>query len=92
LSASESFRPMPQVEAINRIAEYITQAPVGAALESSIRTLEELGQRLAEVNRTRDDVAEQATIADIELYERKAKVWRSFLEKESVASSAHLCY
>lgn len=79
-----------QVEAINRIAENITEVSVKTALESSLRTLQtqnkELAQRLEEVDRTRNEVAEQATIADIERYERKAKVWRSFLEKESVAS------
>jgi predicted exporter len=79
-----------QVEELSRIAEDIPDSSTKHAMEAALAKLQkhsaELSERLEEVGRVRDDVTEQATIAEMDRYERKAKVWRSFLERESVAS------
>ena len=90
LERMRELKTNAQVKTLNKIAGNIPESPEKREIEAGLAGLQEqnaeLSQRLEEVGRAREDASRRASIADMERYERKAKVWLTFLERESVAS------
>ncbi|MCE0768114.1 hypothetical protein LWC35_35250 [Pseudonocardia kujensis] len=90
LERRQVLQAAAHADQLDKIATDVPESPAKDELEAAIASLREensdLARKLAEIEQAREEVAKVAAMTDIDRYERKAKVWRSFLERESVAS------